>query len=283
MKKIGLLVAVVGMLTLCANIWVDNPQATHFIASPRNSGGAAPGKTGAPGEMNCTQCHDGSVQDGTAENILLISQGGAPVNNYTPGQQYSVNLSMISNPVKRGFQATALNSNNAMAGFFTGLAGNTSINGAARKYANHTSSSNTSAAAPNWSWTWTAPSAGTGDVTFYVATNKTNNNGNDNGDMIYLSQFVIQESSNVGLEEEISNFSIVGLSQETISLRAKDAIGRLEGISIHDTNGKLLSFTPEVQAENGLFIINRPSQMQKGLYFLTFQANSRLISKKIYG
>lgn len=101
--------------------------------------------------------------------------------------------------------------------------------------------------------------------------------------MIYLSQFVIQESSNVGLEEEISNFSIVGLSQETISLRAKDAIGRLEGISIHDTNGKLLSFTPEVQAENGLFIINRPSQMQKGLYFLTFQANSRLISKKIYG
>lgn len=268
---------------LCAFIWNANPQKGHYKMSPTNSGGAAPGKTGAPGETNCTQCHSGStVQDGNLENILVISQGGVPINTYTPGQQYTVNLSMASNPVKRGFQATALNSNNAMAGAFTGLAGNTSINGSTKKYANHTSSSNTSASAPNWTWTWTAPSAGTGDVTFYVATNKTNNNGNDNGDLIYLSQFLIQEASNAGIEEHSStNIAFLGISTEAITFESMNEVDRIKGISIHDVNGNRLFFSPEIIEINHQYVIPRPKQMQKGLFFVTFQVNDQLISKKI--
>jgi hypothetical protein len=283
MRSIKLLSIVLTACIFCAFIWNSKPQRIHYILSPKNSGGAAPGKTGAPGEANCTQCHSGStVQDGTLENILVISQGGVPVNSYTPGQQYTVNLSMASNPVKRGFQATALNSSNAMAGGFTGLAGNTSINGSSKKYANHTSNSNTSASAPNWTWTWTAPNAGTGDVTFYVATNKTNNNGNNNGDMIYLSQFMIQEVSNAGIEENsLSNISLVGVSADAITLQGNKEVDLIKGISIHDASGKRLFFTPEIIAVNNQYVVPRPSEMQKGLYFLTFQLNQKLIAKKI--
>ncbi|MEY4216720.1 MAG: hypothetical protein RLZZ68_1176 [Bacteroidota bacterium] len=282
MKNLKFPLIVVLASTFCAFI-LKNPERTHYLVSPKNSGGAAPGKTGAPGETNCTQCHSGSaVQDGAAENILVISQGGVPVNSYAPGQQYTVNLSMASNPVKRGFQATALNSSNTMAGGFTGLAGNTSISGSSKKYANHTSSSNTSASAPNWTWTWTAPNAGTGDVTFYVATNKTNNNGNDNGDMIYLSQFMIQEASNAGIEENASsNISLLGISADAITFQGTKEVDRIKGISIHDASGKLLFFIPEIMGVNNQYVVPRPSEMQKGLYFVTFQLNQKLISKKI--
>ena len=63
------------------------------------------------------------------------------------------------------------------------------ISGGQRKYATHKNTSNTSAT-QTWNWTWQAPAVSEGPVTFYVATNKANNNNNDNGDVIYLSQHV---------------------------------------------------------------------------------------------
>ena len=55
---------------------------------PTNSSGAGAGKTGAPGESNCTACHSGSTQDGANENLLTVLDGGNPVFEYLPGQTY---------------------------------------------------------------------------------------------------------------------------------------------------------------------------------------------------
>lgn len=282
MKSIRLLSLVIAASILCAFMWNTHSQKEHYVMSPLNAGGASPGKTGAPGEANCTQCHAGSVQDGTAENLLVISQGGNPVSSYTPGQQYNVNLSMMSNPVKRGFQATVLNSSNVMAGSFTGIAGNTSINGSSKKYANHTSTSNTSSAAPSWNWTWTAPAAGTGDVTFYVATNKTNNNGNDNGDIIYLSQWVLPEASNAGIPELPSGeMNIMAIQQDRIILNSIEGISRIYGVCIYDGTGKRISFNPEIKDEDGFFSIVRPAKMTQGIFFVTWQINQKIYAKKV--
>jgi len=282
MKKVVFVLSGLVVFGISSFLWKLTPTTHHYQLSPLNSGGVAAGKTGAPGEANCTQCHSGTVQDGTAENVLVVSQGGTPVSSYVPGQQYNVTLSMVSNPAKRGFQATALSSSNVMAGAFTGVAGNTSINGGAKKYANHTSTSNTSASAPNWSWTWTAPAIGTGNVTFYVATNKTNNNGNNNGDLIYLSQFILQEASNAGVEENItSSYAIVGVSEQAITIKSNTELDRITGVSIHDANGKRIYFASELLSQNGVYTIIRPNQMQQGLHFVTFQANQKLITRKI--
>ncbi|MFM7667690.1 MAG: choice-of-anchor V domain-containing protein, partial [Bacteroidota bacterium] len=105
---------------------ISNDQ---FVLAPHNSGGAAAGRTGAPGEQNCTACHAGTAQDGANENVLTLLDGSTPVTTYSPGQQYTVALQMTSDPVKKGFQATALTSTTAMAGTFTGQSGNTNING----------------------------------------------------------------------------------------------------------------------------------------------------------
>jgi hypothetical protein len=167
---------------------------TGFQASPLNANGPSGGQSGAPGEQNCTSCHSGAIQDGSNENLLTINDDlGFGMTQYTPGANYTVNLSMASNPAKKGFQVTALNAANTMAGMFVAGANTqlktATISGGQRKYATHKNTSNTSAT-QTWNWTWQAPATEQGAVTFYVATNKANNNSNDNGDVIYLSQHV---------------------------------------------------------------------------------------------
>lgn len=238
--------------------------------------------TGAPNESNCTQCHSGSVQNGDTENVLTILSGGTPVNTYIPGQQYTVNLLMSSNPVKRGFQATALTTTNTMAGGFTGQSGNTSINGGAKKYANHTSGSNTSVNAPSWTWTWTAPAAGAGPVTFYVATNKTNNNGNDNGDMIYLSQHVIQEESNNGVFDGAEQaLNLIKITDEQITFHAPNSIGQVNGITIFNATGKMVVSIPYLKVVNNEIVIERSFLNESGLIFISMTVNNLLYTQKI--
>ena len=55
----------------------------EMVYAPSNSGGAGAGKTGAPGESNCTQCHAGSAQDGSNENTLTVMDGSNPCLLYT--------------------------------------------------------------------------------------------------------------------------------------------------------------------------------------------------------
>jgi len=175
-------------------------ETTVYHKSPLNAGGAPAGKTGAPGENNCTGCHAGSTQDGTNENILVVSSGGNPVTSYTPGSTYQVSLAMASNPAKKGFQAIVLDANNSMAGDFSAGTGTNISSQGTKKYVNHTSASNSNAT-PTWIWDWTAPSPAVGSVTFYVASNSANNNQTSSGDVIYLSQNVIAQDSSSNLQE----------------------------------------------------------------------------------
>jgi len=287
MKKILFPISTIGLTVLLFAFQNSrNETIERFHLKPQNGGGAASGKTGAPGEQNCTGCHSGTAQDGSNENNLTILDGSNPVTTYIPGQQYTISLAMNSNPVKKGFQATALSGANTMAGSFTAQAGNTSINGTTRKYANHTSTSNTSSAAPIWSWTWTAPATNVGDVTFYVASNKTNNNGSDNGDVIYLSQHTVSPQSSSSLQElnnskfsirfnselnqVIANFSSLNASK--ISFNLTD----LSGKSIYTS---VLGFSL-IGANQQL--IKLPENLNSGVYIATVFVGNTPLSAKVF-
>jgi hypothetical protein len=262
---------------------INSPYEFH--KSPINSGGAAAGKTGAPGEQNCTACHSGTAQDGANENLLTILNGTTPVTQYTPGQQYTVTLSMASNPTKKGFQATALTSSNVMAGAFTGQSGNTSISGTSKKYANHTSSSNTSTTAPVWTWTWTAPAAGSGEVTFYVASNKTNNNGNDNGDVIYLSQHMISEASTTGIENmAFNNNVVIGSDNESNKVTVAYDLNQSSKMSLNivDLNGRSVFNKTLINGQIGKnhFEIST-RDFNSGVYIMNFFIDNKPFSKRI--
>jgi hypothetical protein len=285
MKKVLLSIGTGGVMTLLISLQhINNGSIETYHKMPHNSGGAGAGRTGAPGESNCTACHAGTAQDGANENILTILDGTNPVTTYTPGQQYTVALAMTSNPAKRGFQATALTSGNTMAGSFTGQAGNTSINGTTKKYANHTSTSNTSSTL-SWTWNWTAPAAGSGNITFYVATNKTNNNGNDNGDVIYLSQHVFSEASSAGIEETKTESMQIYFDGNSNSIHAN-----FDALSVSATSLKLIDFSGKVIYNTTLGASDigkntREIQLNKslkaGTYIATLEIGRKVYSKKI--
>ena len=166
-----------------------------------NSGGAAGGRTNAPGESNCTGCHSGTLQtSGTNfNNVGLTSNftGGG----YIPDSTYTISLSYTqSGKSKFGMQVTCLDGSNAMAGSFSNTTTATStttavISGSTRRYVRQTSSGNSGSGGKTWSFEWTAPSTNKGDVTFYTVVNSANNNGNTSGDIIIAREFTISPSS----------------------------------------------------------------------------------------
>ena len=285
MKKVLLSIGSCAALSLLISLQhVNNGTIESFHKTPSNSGGAGTGNTGAPGEQNCTACHSGTAQDGANENVLTLLDGSTPVTTYTPGQQYTVALVMSSNPAKRGFQATALTSANAMAGNFTGQAGNTSVNGTTKKYANHTSTSNTSTTL-SWNWTWTAPASGTGDVTFYVATNKTNNNGTTSGDAIYLSQHLFSEESSASIEENSSESVKVYFDASSNTIHADfDALSESNtALKLIDLSGKVAFNTALGASEIGknTKVIQLNKTLKSGTYIVTLEIGRKVYSKKI--
>lgn len=288
MKKIILPLSMLSLTALLVAMQYDKDQTIEtFHFKPQNAGGAGTGKTGAPGEQNCTGCHSGTAQDGSNENNLtILDDGSTPVTTYIPGAQYTVNLAMNSNPVKKGFQATALSSTNVMAGGFTAQAGNTSINGTTRKYANHTSASNTNTSAPIWSWTWTAPATNVGDVTFYVASNKTNNNGNDNGDVIYLSQHTLSAQSSSSLQEQNTSKISIRFNSELNQVMADFSSLNVSKMSFNltDLSGKSVFTSTLGFSQIGVNqqSIKLPSGLNSGVYMATFFIGNTPLSAKMY-
>lgn len=275
MKKIILPLSV---LVLTLGIYsFRNANSQGFQAAPLNANGPSGGQSGAPGEQNCTSCHNGSSLDGSTENQLIINNDiGFGITQYTPGATYAVNLSMASNPAKKGFQVTALNPANEMAGNFV-AGGNTqiktaTISGAQRKYVTHKSSSNTSATQV-WNWTWEAPATEQGPITFYVATNKANNNNNDNGDLIYLSQHVFlnddasidesvkENNFNVGYSPEkdailvsFSTLSILPTSLNLVDLQGKSVYAKKLGATQVGKNQEWVSLPQHLS--NGMYVVH---------------------------
>lgn len=251
----------------------------------KQSGGGQTGLTGAPGESTCTQCHIGTAQDGSNEVMITFLQGASQVTSYVPGQQYIISVFLVSSPSKSGFSAVALDGTNTNAGSFTGEAvgGTQDFTSASRHYVSHTSASSNGSPNP-WLWTWTAPATDVGNVTFYVAANEANGNGNTSGDVIYLNQAVINSSA--GIEENTieTNF-IAGYNatknQVTVNFNTQ-VVGDMT-INLVDLNGK--SVFTENLGKSGLGenkeIIALPNGIEDGIYIVHFFVDNKAMSDKI--
>jgi hypothetical protein len=154
------------------------------------------GYSNAPGEVNCTSCHGGSlITSGLLANALTLTSS-VPITQINPNQTCTLSLS-FTHPtrIKFGFQLVALPSSatgtTASTGTFTALTTETEINTSGnREYASH-SGTGTSAPGGNKTWDieWTAPNTYTGGITFYAIVNAANNNGSSSGDEIIAKTF----------------------------------------------------------------------------------------------
>jgi hypothetical protein len=245
-------------------------------------------KTGAPGEGDCTGCHSGSVQNGQTENMLVVAEGFSPVSSYVPGTTYNVSLTMNSTPTKKGFEAIVIaDDTEGMAGSFATIpsGGVQILTSGSKQYASHTSTSNTDAN-NIWLWSWTAPSTDMGGLTFYVASNKANDNGATSGDVIYLSTHTINSTAGIEVKESVEQASFeVGYAPKenmvhmTFSTLSK---GKL-AFNLVDLQGKSVFYYDMGETNIGVNNekITLPSYVEKGMYIVNLFINNKPVSGKI--
>ena len=161
-----------------------------FTAGITYTGGSPGAKSGSPGDNNqsCTQCHSGTpvgVEDWISTDI--------PASGYVPGSTYTITVSAAHDSQKFGFEATAERIGNQKTGTFI------ITNSNETKLVNndfavtHTSGGTAGSNSRSWSFDWVAPSEGSGPVTFYAAVNATNSNNSTSGDVVYVTQYGVNE------------------------------------------------------------------------------------------
>jgi hypothetical protein len=168
-----------------------------MISSTTSSGGKS-GKTGAPGENNCAQCHGGSAVN---SGVGSVSINTGMTGGYALGQAYNMSVAVNQTGLSLfGFSIVALDANGASVGNF--VAGtdnhveNLTISSNNRQYLTHNTNGGASANSHTFNFSWTAPSSDAGDITFYVSANAANGDGGTSGDFIYTTSTT--ESMNLG-------------------------------------------------------------------------------------
>jgi hypothetical protein len=147
----------------------------------KNSSQPPIGRTGAPGEGTCADCHSGGSYSG---QILFELENGT-ITEYTPGQTYTITFTSDFNAPRFGFSITALNASNQPAGDFTVLNNDNTSKAVAvnnRQYIGHKNANDNNV----WEFEWTAPASDVGNVIFYYAINAANGDGATGGDYIEL-------------------------------------------------------------------------------------------------
>ncbi|MCJ8288321.1 MAG: hypothetical protein HRT58_03240 [Crocinitomicaceae bacterium] len=256
-----------------------------FSKEHRFSGGGQSGLTGAPGEANCTQCHSGTTQDGSTQNSVLFLSGTTPVTEYTPGDTYTVTLSLASSPAKSGFSATALDATDTKAGTLigAGVGGTQNFSASGRDYVSHTLTSNTSA---QWAFSWIAPATDVGIVTFYFASNETNDNGATSGDVIYLSEHTIGAASGAGIEETSNEAKFTAGYNATSNKLVLDfnsfAVGDMN-LNLVDMSGRSVFTydlgTADLGSNKETIVL--PSDLNDGMYVVHFFVGNKAMSANI--
>lgn len=249
-----------------------------------NSAGSPGNYTGAPGDQNCTSCHNGTAQSGNGMNSLVLIDGSNTVTQYTPNTTYDVVITMATTNPKNGFQIVPLTASNAMAGTITisdATHTKSTISGGKTRVTHKSAGTGLT----TWTFQWTAPATNVGAITFYLATNKTNSNNSDSGDVIYLSQHTF--GSEAGLTtngQEISTEVAYNVLLNSLKLDLNTAVSGEAALNLVDLNGKSVFFEKLGNVESGSNQLNvrLNQELPSGIYIVHVNVNNNYTSRKIY-
>ena len=259
----------------------DSYHISSFHESKYSSGPPA-GRTGAPGEANCTVCHTGSVLDGNSINTLVVTLGNDTVDTYLPNTTYIVKSNMPLSTVRKGFQATVLDASNTFAGTINALSNTAQVSSSGRTYAQHTGASN-SGSLQFWEWEWQSPASDIGPVTFYMACNKSNGNNTPLGDEIYLSQHNL--GSLLGTKEisKSKSLKIYGNIHDGISYSFSSELHGPMEMQLLNAAGRKVWFQSGIaQPGDNKGKILFKKEINAGLYYLHLVIGNNAFSEKIY-
>ena len=146
-----------------------------------NNNNPPTGKTGAPFNGNCNDCHAGGNFNGTLEVT------GFPA-TADPDVVYDIKVKLtttVGSPTKAGFQLVVVDANNNNCGDLVNIAGNGTgtENLQSREYMEHRNGKNFAGGSVSWDFQWKAPLSVPGNtVKAYYIVNMCNGNGGTGGD-----------------------------------------------------------------------------------------------------
>jgi hypothetical protein len=153
-------------------------------------------------------CGDSGCHILTVDPTVSVNIAGLP-SEYTPGQSYVLTITVSGGPstTSGGFNLEVSQ------GILTLGDTNVQINGGTGNQATHTHPNQRS-----WTVTWEAPLIGSGDVTFWVAGNAVNGNGQNTGDGWNLNSYIVSEASTLDiLPPGIFSASIDGVASKSVT------------------------------------------------------------------
>lgn len=253
-------------------------ESGHFL----NQAGSVGGKTGAPGDATCTQCHAGNVQSGDGFNTVTFSQNGNPVTNYTPGQTYLVSIAMGNSNPKNGFEIVPLTPSNSMAGSVS-ITDNTNTKTIVALGKTRVTHKSAGTALTTWQFSWTAPATNVGTVTFYLATNQTNSNSSESGDIIRTSQHSIGSTASLTEENTLTTSARFNQMLNTVEM---DFVSPIDGnafFNLVDLSGKsvFIENLGTISAGESAISVKLHDGIQSGIYFVHFSVGNSIVSKQI--
>jgi SprB repeat/Secretion system C-terminal sorting domain/HYR domain len=174
---------------LCALVWLAN------------NGNPPTGRTGAPFDGNCADCHNGSNPGGFDGDVAI---DGLPA-TIQPSTTYPLSITITPTagaPNKGGFQLVAVDANNANVGDLVAINSQSGTETfASREYLEHRSGKSFGGNAVTWNFNWISPAGGVSGntVKFYMIGNFTNGNSQTSGDFAkaFLETYAFQGAAPV--------------------------------------------------------------------------------------
>ncbi|MFD1550604.1 hypothetical protein DNU06_14725 [Putridiphycobacter roseus] len=258
-----------------SNTVVDFNPSVHiqnFSSNPPT------GKTGAPNESTCIDCHNGSVL--SAIGVVDVSFSGLN-NSYVPGQLYNLEVSVASG-AKNGFEMTILDNNVQKAGDFVNGANTSTALAGGREYIRHSSSNGIT----SFQFQWTAPATEQGDLRAYFSFNKSNSSSSTSGDKIYVGSYDILSSvpaSVVSLAENNTKVNVFwdDLHQNIQLNYQLNESAKLQ-VNVQSLNGKLIQSTTLGLKEPGQYQeVLATNIHKKGLYIVSVFVNNSVFNQKL--
>ncbi|NNE67622.1 MAG: hypothetical protein HKN33_13745, partial [Pyrinomonadaceae bacterium] len=172
-------------------------SSNYFWRANASESGPPASNTNAPGEFNCTDCHNSFPLNSGIGNMEITGVS----TRYQPNQDIPVTVTINDpNGFVFGFQLTAIDSQGRAAGTFTLPTQNPAqmqivtgiVDPHERKYVEQTGDGTlpSQPGTKSWTFNWTTPSEDLGAITFYAAGNAADGAAGRLGDYIYTTSRV---------------------------------------------------------------------------------------------
>jgi len=266
---------IVSFITITLFILVLTLDREHvYYSTQANTSGSPGAKTNSPADgSTCNTCHTGAINTGSGMPSITAPSLS---NGYVPGQTYTITATITNASINKfGFEVTVeRDADNSKIGTLI------VTDGVRTKFVNggnaitHKIGGTGGSGSNSWSFDWSAPSAGTGDVTFYGAFNASNGNNSTSGDIIYTTSFQVNENISASLNENNfdSNFSTYpNPTKGKLFINSSEKINEL---TVFNHEGKLI-LTQKIGKSIDL------SLYSNGVYYIVAHTKSKTFTKKI--